>query len=94
MIRSDGTHTFSAGMVLTHKQFRNIWGACYKSGCIKDDSKFWENTWRLYCYAFQDQGVKVYLSGRPGKLYRLRVIFLKLTAVAYHIPIGRDSFLS
>ncbi|MDE7247777.1 MAG: hypothetical protein K2N43_07805 [Lachnospiraceae bacterium] len=28
---------------------------------------------RLYCYAFLDQGIKIYLHGKSGKWYRLRI---------------------
>ena len=73
MIRSNGVHTFSAGMVLTYKQFKDIQKVCYITGYIADKSNFWEKTTKLYCYAYHEQGVKVYLHGRPGKLYRLRV---------------------
>ena len=68
-----GVHTYSAGMTLTYNQFKKVWDACYKTGCIQDTSDFWEATWRLYCYAYQERGVKVFLYGKSGKLYRLRV---------------------
>lgn len=68
-----GVHTYSVGMVLTYKQFKEVWDACYKTGRIKDESDFWENTDWLYCYAYLEQGVKVCLYSKPGKLYRLRV---------------------
>ena len=73
MIRSNGVHTFSAGMVLTYKQFQKIWDACYKTGCVQDTSDIWSRTENLYCYAYYEQGVKVYLYRKSGKLYRLRV---------------------
>lgn len=73
MIRSYGVHTFSAGMVLTYDQYQKILDACYKTGCIKDTSNIWHGKERLYCYAYLEQGVKVFLHGKAGKLYRLRV---------------------
>ena len=68
-----GIHTFSAGMMLTYKQFKKIENACYKTGCVEDTSDFWKGIDRLYCYAYQKQGVKIYLHGKSGKLYHLRV---------------------
>lgn len=70
---SGGGHTFSAWMVLTYKQFKKIEKACYKTECVKDTSDFWKGIDRLYCYAYQKQGVKIYLHGKSGKLYHLRV---------------------
>ena len=66
-------HTYSSGMTMTHGQFKEVWNACCKTGCIQDDSKRWEKKEELYCYAYLDQGIKVYLHSKPGKLYRLRV---------------------
>ena len=68
-----GVHTFSAGMTLTHKQFQKIYNACYKTGCIQGASDIWNQKEWLYCYAYLKQGVKVFLHGNSGKLYRLRV---------------------
>lgn len=73
MILSIGVHTFSLGMVLTYKQFRKIFDACYKTGCVQDTSDIWKGKERLYCYAYHKQGIKVFLHGKSGKLYRLRV---------------------
>lgn len=70
---AEGVHTYSVGMVITHKQFKKIRDACYKTGCIDDSSNIWRKRERLYCSAFQEQGIKVYLTGKCGKLYRLRV---------------------
>ena len=47
--------------------------ACKKSGCILDTSDPWDNTEQLFCYTYLEQGVKVFLHGKSGKLYRLRV---------------------
>ena len=69
----NGVHTFSVGMTLTHKQFTRIFDACYKTGCVQDTSDIWKGKERLYCYAYQEQGVKVFLHGKSGKLYRLRI---------------------
>lgn len=68
-----GVHTYSTGMVITHKQFKKMWDACCKTGCIVDDSNVWQRKESLYCYALLEQGLKVYLTGKPGQLYRLRV---------------------
>lgn len=68
-----GIHTFSSGIVLTYKQFKKIFSAYEKTGCTKDTSDIWKGKVRLYCCAYQEQGIKVFLHGRPGKLYRLRV---------------------
>ena len=68
-----GIHTFSVWMVLTYKQFKKVEQACYKTGCVQDTSVFWKGIDRLYCYAYQKQGVKIYLHGKSGKLYHLRV---------------------
>lgn len=73
MIRSYGVHTFSAGMVLTHKEFKEVKHACKKSGCSLDTSDPWDNIEQLFCYAYLEQGMKVFLYGEPGKLYRIRV---------------------
>lgn len=70
---AEGVHTYSVGIVITHKQFKKMWDACYKTGCIDDGSDIWKKRERLYCSAFQEQGIKVYLTGKCGKLYRLRV---------------------
>ena len=69
----NGVHTYSVGTVITHEQFKKIWDACYKTGCIDDSFNIWKKRERLYCSAFQEQGLKVYLTGKCGKLYRLRV---------------------
>ena len=68
-----GVHTYSAGMVLTHKQYKKIWDACYDTGCIEDTSNPWKKKEKLYCYAFMEQGIKIYLHGKSGKWYRLRI---------------------
>jgi len=68
-----GVHTYPVGMTLTYKQFEEVWDACYKTGCIEDTSDTWKNVEKLYCYTYLEQGVKVYLHGKSGKLYRLRV---------------------
>ncbi|MCI8440747.1 MAG: hypothetical protein HFF73_14805 [Oscillospiraceae bacterium] len=68
-----GVHTYSAGMTLTYQQFKEIRDACYKTECIIKNSNPWKKTTRLYCYAYLEQGVKVFLSGKSGKLYRLRI---------------------
>lgn len=68
-----GIHTYSVGTTVTHKQFKKMWDACFKTGCIVDNSNMWKKKETLYCYAFQEQGIKMYLTGKPGKLYRLRV---------------------
>ena len=94
-----GVHTFSAGMVLTHKQFKKIFDACYKTGCVQDASDIWKGKERLYCYAYQEQGVKVFLHGKSGKLYRLRIQIepcrvLGETKVIPHNPITRSGTAS
>lgn len=38
-----GVHTYSAGMVLTYKQYKKIWNACYNTGCIEETSDIWTN---------------------------------------------------
>jgi len=68
-----GIHTLSVGMVLTHKQYKKIWDTCYAVGCIPNISDVLKNKEELPCCTYIEQGVKVYLHGKPGKLYRLRV---------------------
>ena len=72
-LNHDGTHTYSLGTTITYEQFRKIWTACYRTGCIVDDSNVFKGIEKLYCYAYMSQGIKVYLHGKPGKLYRLRI---------------------
>ena len=68
-----GVHTFSVGMILTYGQFKEIQKACRKTGYIQDTSNIWQGKESLYCYAYHEKGVKVYLYGKAGKIYRLRV---------------------
>lgn len=66
-------HTYSAGMVLTYEQFKKIQKACLKAGFIQETPDIWDKMEQLYCSVYQEQGIKVYLYGQAGKLYRLRV---------------------
>jgi len=64
-------------MVLTYEQYRKIENACYAAGSIDDKSddtsKVLKKRKYLYCGAYIEQGVKVYLHGQSGRWYRLRV---------------------
>lgn len=73
MMLTSGVHTFSAGMVLTYKQFKKVRKACNETGCAQDSSDIWTGKEEIYCYAYHGQGIKVFLYGKPGRLYRLRV---------------------
>lgn len=68
-----GVHTYSVGMVLTYRQFKKIQEACYETGCVQDTSNIWEVKEQLYCNAYHNQGIKVFLHGIFGELYQLRV---------------------
>ena len=68
-----GVHTYSVGMVLTYKQYKKVLKACYETGCVQDTSNIFNGKERLYCYAYHEQGLKVYLHGISGELYRLRI---------------------
>lgn len=69
----NGIHTYLSGKVLTYKQFKRIQKACYATGCVQDTSNIWKAKEKLFCYAYQEQGIKVFLHSKPGKWYRLRV---------------------
>lgn len=69
----NGVHTYLSGKVLTHEQFKRVQKACYATGCVQDTSNIWRAKEKLFCYAYQEQGVKVFLCSKPGKWYRLRV---------------------
>ena len=68
-----GVHTYSVGMVLTYKQYKKVLNACYETGCVQDVSDIWIRKERLNCHAYSEQGIKIYLHGISGKLYRLRI---------------------
>ena len=68
-----GVHTYSVGMVLTYRQFKKIQDACYETGCVQDTSNIWEVKEQLYCNAYHNQGIKVFLHRISGELYQLRV---------------------
>ena len=68
-----GVHTYSVGMVLTYQQFKKIQDACYETGCVQDTSDICIRKERLSCHAYREQGIKIYLHGISGELYRLRI---------------------
>ena len=68
-----GVHTYSVGMVLTYKQYKKVLNACYETECVIGTSHIFYGKERLYCYAYHEQGLKVYLHGISGELYRLRI---------------------
>ena len=68
-----GVHTYSVGMILTYKQYKRVLNACYETECVIGTSHIFYGKERLYCYAYREQGLKVYLHGISGELYRLSV---------------------